>query len=148
MKKTAILALTIMFFYTLTGCGQGFVTSNPPPAPTYIFSSDFYENATSNNSTCNVLVSPFICNKNSSSITMSLSFSSSNPATYWQIPVTAPSLPTGATITQSPGCSNITGINYSCMITINADNVAESSIINIPFNGSLGTIANYIITYQ
>lgn len=149
MKKNYTIAAAITIsFTTLIGCGQGFVTTNPPPAITYTGNfTNFNEIATSSDGSCNIYSSPFICNKESSTITLSLSFTSNNYSpVYWLLPT--PPLPTGVTLTQSPGCSNQTGYNYSCILTLDAVNAPESSTINIPFTGSLGQQANYIITYQ
>lgn len=147
MKKNYIIAAITMSFSTLIGCGQGFITNNPPPAITYTGNfTNFYEIATSQDSSCNIYSSPFICSKESSTITLSLSFTSNIYApVYWLIPTP---LPAGVTLTQSPGCGNQTGSNYSCILTIDAVNALESSIINIPFTGYLGIQANYIISYQ
>jgi hypothetical protein len=147
MKKNYSIAILAIFFTALAGCGQGFITTNPPPAQTYSGNfTNFYEIATSSDSSCNVYSSPFNCSKESSTITLNLSFTSNTYSpVYWLIPNP---LPSGVTLTQSPGCSNQTGSNYSCILTFNATNMPESSIINIPFNGSLGQQANYIISYQ
>jgi hypothetical protein len=146
MKKDLYLIVILPLFITLGACGQGFVTTNPPPGPTYQF-TDFTSDAVNGTTNCNLTVTPFVCNKESSTITMFVDFATSTPLAYLQIPTTT-ELPIGTNLTSTPGCTNQSGNDYSCTITVKANNVAESSTISIPFFGSLGEQTMFNIIYK
>ena len=116
MYKFFCLISLYLLFYTLSACSQGFITTNSPPAANYFFTG--YDAPLPDYTNCNITVSPYLCSRESSSITIDVSFATSTPSAYLQIPPTS-SLATGVIIESAIGCSNnmkCFDINHSCKL--------------------------------
>ena len=144
MNKVLRVVIIFIAFESVIACGSGFVTSNTTPAQTYSFTG--FVGPTVIQTNCNTITSPFYtCDKNSSNFSFSIAFINSTPEAYLQLP--SP-LPAGVTMTSTPGCSNTSGSNYSCQITLSGTNVESGVAVSVPYNGTNGYQGGFTITYQ
>ena len=129
----------------LSACNSGSSSSPTPPTPAqYEFGNFNFSDSSSNCSGVGVFGTTE-CVANNSTVTFNLSYSS-NPASYLVIPAQA-TLPQGITISTSGTCSTSAVTSYSCQITLTSAN-ANSGVVSIPLNGSLGQESFITINFQ
>lgn len=150
MQKFSLLTLiSAILILGLTACNSGYNNTIATALPTYTFTG--YTSSVTG-SGCSLVVSPFTCSAESSTLSISISYTGSTPPAYVAIPVQS-SLPVGVTITTTGPCQNAntqsqTVGNYACTINISAESAASGSSISIPYNGSLGPQTLYNINFQ
>lgn len=139
MVRNALLLATLVG--GITACNSG---NNAVPAPTPYLPSNM--SITEGGTNCSPIGSAGLeveCKAESSTLTLSVTYTA-QPASYMVIPTV---YPVGITQSQTGVCNTTPMLNYSCNVTLVANN-AESGIVNFYLDGDLGQRNFISVTYQ
>ena len=126
---------------TVVACNSG---NNAVPTPTpYLFSNMVLQITDQTN--CSPIGAGFEvqCQTESSALTFNITYTA-QPASYMLIPTL---YPLGVSESQSGECGVHPALNYSCSVTLVANN-AESGVVNFFLDGSLGQRNFITVTYE